>query len=226
MKQSKNVIWGILLVAVGIIWGLDSLEIIDFTLFFDGWWTLFIIIPCLIDLFTEREKTGSIIGLIIGVLLLLSCQGLFSFRLLWKLFIPFVIVVIGIRLIFKNFFNRKAKLTIEKITSAGAVREYNAVFSGQNLNFENEVFEGVKLNCIFGGIKCDLRKAYITKDSVIETNCIFGGADIFLPDNVNVKITSDSIFGGVSCKKPAFKDESLPTVYIKSANIFGGTDIK
>ncbi len=29
---------------------------------FDGWWTLFIIVPCAIGLITDRDKTGSIIG--------------------------------------------------------------------------------------------------------------------------------------------------------------------
>ena len=45
MKTTKSIIWGLALVAFGIILGLKSLKIIDFDIFFDGWWTLFIIIP-------------------------------------------------------------------------------------------------------------------------------------------------------------------------------------
>ncbi|MEE1115844.1 MAG: hypothetical protein UH851_03185, partial [Clostridia bacterium] len=37
---------------------LNAFNITDIDVFFDGWWTLFIIIPCAIGLFTEREKIG------------------------------------------------------------------------------------------------------------------------------------------------------------------------
>lgn len=226
MIRTRSILWGIALIAVGLLWGLNILGIIEFHLLFDGWWTLFIIVPCLIDLFTGTEKTASLIGLVIGVLLLLSCQNLFSFRILWKLLVPFIIVVIGLRLIFKDFFRKKTNQIIKQIEAKGNFKEYNAVFSGQNLCFDGEIFEGAKLNSIFGGIKCDLRKAVIEKDTVIETFNIFGGSDILLPDNVNIKITSDSIFGGVSNKKACFVNESAPTVYIKASCIFGGVDIK
>ena len=70
MKKTSNIMWGIVLIIVGIIFGLNSLDIADINLFFDGWWTLFIIVPCFIDLFKEKNKTGNIIGLLIGILII------------------------------------------------------------------------------------------------------------------------------------------------------------
>ena len=37
----------------GVIFGLNALEITDINIFFDGWWTLFIIVPCFIGLFKD-----------------------------------------------------------------------------------------------------------------------------------------------------------------------------
>ena len=85
MKKFKGVVWGILLVAIGALWCLDIVGILNFTLFFDGWWTLIIIVPSFIDLITEKNKTGSIIGLAIGVLLLLACQNI-----AWSIYRPFL----------------------------------------------------------------------------------------------------------------------------------------
>ena len=68
MKKTSNILWGLVLVALGVIFALNALDIADFNIFFDGWWTLFIIVPCTVGLFTEREKTGNIIGTIIGSL--------------------------------------------------------------------------------------------------------------------------------------------------------------
>ena len=96
MKKAGSVLWGIVLIAAGVIWALKEFNLTNIDIFFDGWWTLFIIVPCAIGLFTEREKTGNVIGLAIGVFLLLCCQNILSFSMFWKLLIPAIIVIIGI----------------------------------------------------------------------------------------------------------------------------------
>ena len=44
-KDYSALIWGLLFVAVGIIFGGNELDIWDIDIFFPGWWTLFLIIP-------------------------------------------------------------------------------------------------------------------------------------------------------------------------------------
>ena len=94
MKKAGNVFWGILLIAAGVILGLNKLDILEINIFFDGWWTLFIIVPCAIGLFTEREKMGNLIGMLIGVCLLLCCRDILSFDMLWELLVPTIIVIL------------------------------------------------------------------------------------------------------------------------------------
>ncbi|MBQ7387218.1 MAG: hypothetical protein IJW03_03530 [Clostridia bacterium] len=62
MKNLKRIIFGIMLVAAGTIFALNTLEITDIDIFFKGWWTLFIIVPCAVRVFTDRDKIGSLIG--------------------------------------------------------------------------------------------------------------------------------------------------------------------
>ena len=111
MKSFGNVLWGIVFIVVGLIIGGNALGIININIFFDGWWTLFIIVPCFIGLFKEREKTGNIIGLLIGIALLLCCQDLLNFDMIWKLALPTVLIIIGISFIFKDTFNSKISKT-------------------------------------------------------------------------------------------------------------------
>ena len=54
MKNISSVIWGIVLIVAGALFGLNALNITNIDIFFDGWWTLFIIVPCAVGLFTER----------------------------------------------------------------------------------------------------------------------------------------------------------------------------
>lgn len=227
MKKFKNILWGLVLIILGIIIGGNALGITNINLFFDGWWTLFIIIPCLIGLFKENEKTGNVIGLFIGVALLLACQDIIDFNLIGKLWFPVILVCIGISIIFRDTIGGKVGKEIKKINeNKSNQNEYCATFSGQDIKFDGEKFTGADLTAVFGGIECDLRKAIIESDIVINTSSIFGGIDIFVPENVKVKVKSSSIFGGVSDKKKNNLNVETHTIYINATCLFGGVDIK
>ena len=227
MKKVNSILWGIALVALGVILALNAFGITDINIFFDGWWTLFIIVPCAIGLVTDRDKTGSAIGVLIGVFLLLCCQNILSFSLLWKLLVPVIIVVIGLRMIFGGVFRKNGEDVMRQIKASGAVlRNGTATFSGLDMNFAGEVFEGSELNAVFGGIKCNLNGAVIEKDCVINASAIFGGITIYLPDDINVKTSSTSIFGGMSGKRDKTSLEGKPTLYINATCVFGGVELK
>lgn len=227
MKRISNVLWGTVLITVGIIFALNALEIADINIFFDGWWTLFIIVPCFIDLFTEENKTGNIIGLIIGICLLLCCQGVLNFSLVFKLIIPVILVIIGLSLIFKDTLKTKIKEEIRKLNNKNPNgKEYCSTFGGQNVEFSNEKFNGCELTAVFGGLKCDLREAIIEENCVVNVSSIFGGITVYTPENVNVKIVSTSIFGGVSDGRKAKTKDAKVTIYINATCLFGGVEIK
>ena len=227
MKKISKILWGAVLIAIGVIFSLNAFGITDIKVFFDGWWTLFIIVPCFIGIFTDREKTGNIIGLLIGLFLLLCCQNVLSFGMLWKLAIPAVIVIIGLKLILGGLFGDRAVIMISESRQKGDnIKIGCATFSGQDMNFDGEVFSGAELTAVFGGVECDLRTAIIKKDCAITASAIFGGIDIYVPDYVNVKINSNSIFGGVSGKNKRPPIQGGVTLYINATCIFGGIDIK
>ena len=226
MNNIKNILWGIILVIIGVIIGLNTIGVTDIDIFFDGWWTLVIIVPCFIGLFTNKDKTGNIIGLLVGVILLLGMQNIIDFNLIWKLLLPSIIVIIGLSLIFKNTFNSKINNEIKKLNNKNTKdNEYCATFSGQRIDFPNEEFKGATLNSVFGSITCDLREAKIKEDVVINASSVFGGIDIIVPDDVNIKIKSNSIFGGVNNKKKNNEDKKY-TIYVNASCLFGGVDIK
>ena len=57
MKRFGNLLWGLVFIAIGIIIAVNSLGIAKINIFFDGWWTLFIIVPCFIGLFKNEDKS-------------------------------------------------------------------------------------------------------------------------------------------------------------------------
>lgn len=226
MSKFKDVIIGLLLVIIGVIIGLNAFEITNIEIFFDGWWTLFIIIPCFIGVFESDDKTGNLIGLLIGLLLLLCCQDLFSFDLLWKLLLPIIFIVIGLSILFKNSFNKKISKEINKLNKNEKDSTCYAVFSGQKISLDKKEYKGSNLSAIFGGLEYDLRQAIIKDDIVINCSCVFGGIDILVPDDVKVVISSTSIFGGAENKTSNSDKEKKPIIYINATCIFGGLEVK
>lgn len=227
MKKLTKVLWGIVLVIAGVLFALNALGVTNYDVFFDGWWTLFIIIPCLVGVITDRDKTGSLIGLAIGVLLLLWQQNILELDFVWKLFLPALVIILGLKLIFGNSFKKKDREKIEELKKmSGDLKSNFTIFSGSNLSYNGEFFDGAEYTAIFGGIDVDLRGALIEKDCVINASAIFGGIDIKVPEGVNIKLSSTSVFGGADNKVKRDNIDGAPTIYINTTNIFGGTDVK
>ena len=65
-----------------------------------------------------------------------------------------------------------------------------------------------------------------TKDTAIKAFSLFGGVDIKVPENVQVKIKSGFIFGGVSDDRKGDVSKGKYTIYLDAAGGFGGVEIK
>ena len=229
MKKFTQIIWGLAIIALGVIFAGNALGWFNIDLFFKGWWTLFIIIPSFIDIFTEDHKITSFVFLCAGVILLLAAQEVFGYDVAWKVILAIVLVIIGCSIIFKNLFHNKASKEIEKkIKKLGNDDKMDgqvAVFSGSDRAYKKEVFLGSNLVAVFGGIDLDLRNAIFEKDTVIKAVCVFGGIDITVPSDVEVKIKSGFAFGGISDDRKKLAKSSKHTIYMDAAGCFGGITI-
>lgn len=214
MKKESTTLWGILILAVGVIFLGNSFSWWNIDIFFDGWWTLFIIIPSIYGLI-KKEWTSSIFGLIIGILLLLASQDIITWKVVWQSFFPIILILIGLSLIFKP------KMKYPKVNHEG-LQEYVGIFSTNETKITEE-FKGARAVSIFGEVNLDLRKATIKEDIVIDCVSVFGGIDIKLPRNVRVKANGVPIFGGVENK---CDEEDGPTIIINYVCVFAGIDVK
>lgn len=250
MKKVGSWLWGLVLVVIGVILGLNALGLTNINIFFPGWWTLIIIVPCAINLFTDDHKWGNLIGLLIGVCLLLGCLDVLSFEMVWKLFFPVVLILVGVAVIFRGTARGAiAKKLREVRNGQGEIetQEYWATFGEQDVTYDGKVFQGCRLDAVFGGIDLDLRGAKLKEDAIVRASSIFGGITIYVPEHVKVEVISTPIFGGVNDERPKEKraeniaegevvGESekahtkkagdLKTLYIDATCVFGGVEIK
>ncbi|SCJ45519.1 MULTISPECIES: LiaF domain-containing protein [unclassified Clostridium] len=223
-NRSGGILWGVVLIALGVIFIGNISGLWDFSLFFAGWWTLFILVPCLIGLIQHGPNVGNCGGLLVGALLLAAAQGWLSWQMMGKLILPLLLIVAGLALIFQNMFNRQARVVRSR--HQGEMREYCAIFSGQKELYAQEEFKGADLTAVFGGIELDLRAAIIQEDVTIQATSIFGGCDVWVPAGVKVKLSNTPIFGGAENKTNTVPAPDAPTIYINGFTLFGGLEVK
>lgn len=217
MKQSKNtIIWGLIIIAVGVIFLGNALNIWNIEIFFNGWWTLFIIIPSVVGLFKKQTFFTSFLGLTIGILLLFAAQDIITWSMVGKIFIPILLIIIGLSMVFKP--------VVKKKINKKGLPEYIGIFSECTEKIGKD-FKGANCIAIFGGVKLDLTNAKITEDIIIDCTSVFGSIDLIIPEGVNIIATGVPIFGGIENKSNTKTDKKEPIIYINYVCIFAGIDI-
>ncbi|SET48367.1 LiaF transmembrane domain-containing protein [[Clostridium] polysaccharolyticum] len=230
-NRISSFVWGALFIVAGVGFVGNAFWNWNFQIFFDGWWTLFLIVPSAVSIFRNGPKPFAVTMFIIGVLIMLSSLGYFDYTVIEKLILPIIFIVLGVSIISKGgmeHYSRNFPILDREMPKSKYKQEYAAVFSTQTITYnENDILEGIVLNSIFGGMELDLRSCIINRDVVIDCTAVFGGMDIYVPDDINVRVASTPIFGGVSNKKyQKGYMPGVPTVYINAICMFGGVDIK
>lgn len=232
MSNTGKIITGAALLVFGSVWALEITHVINIS--FEGWWTIFIIIPCLIGVFSSKHKTAPLIGLGTGVLLLLSTRGVIAWNDFWKYIICLTAIIWGIMLLF----NRKSlpgisspdKKTVKEVKQINQdgrmIRQISTTFGKQLYEFSGQRFEGATVETSFGFVGLDLRNADILDGAIVDIDCNFGGMEIRVDKNIQVKHAVETSFAGLEYNELPHPIENAKTIYIKGKCSFGGIEIK
>lgn len=215
-KDFSKYLWAVVLVLLGLFVVLKSFNLVSGSIFFDGWWSLFIIIPAVINLFTNRNIFWDASFLLIGVGFLMAANEWFiTYDNVWAIALCLVLINIAISIIRGNK-HKKA------IHSHGDNGTYIGIFSGcdeKPLSFSN----GTAV-AIFGGVDLDLRDIVFTDNAYLTAVGVFGGIDVYVNDNINVVCNNINVFGGTDNQQQPI--DGNKTLYIDGCAVFGGIDIK
>lgn len=246
MKQnSAKYLVGLIIVVVGIGIILRAAGI-EVSLYFDGWWTLPLIIIAVVSMANGGIGPGNFALLLIGVWLLANQRDWIP-----QWFNSAYIVgaaIIGFGLLF--IFNPKKETSGDgerredsrEQRRSGSERpgpnrskssqsdhdanpSYTAIFSGQDIRNAATNLDGSTLFALFGGLTVDFRDARIDHDIMIDASAVFGGIDLMFPPDVRVVTRATPLFGGVDNKTRALHAANAPTVTVRCLAAFGGVDI-
>ena len=229
MKQSCKIILGLTLVAAGVLWILAATGVLNFSFSTKGWWTLFIIVPCFIGLFSDKDKVGPCVGIAIGVLLLLAVRDVINWHMFWQIAVALLIISFGVQLIlFRSCHHAHCEAhELKTIVRDGKnIRRIESAFGKQNISFAGETFEGADVQSSFGGLTLDMHGAIITDEAFIDLNVGFSGVVIVVPDDLAVQVSVSSGFGGVTDNRRNKLGTGTPRLIITGSVGFGGVEIR
>lgn len=208
----QGCLFGLMFIAIGIILALNFSNVLEYSIWGKIYPAFFLI--CGVSMLIENYK--NFIGYIfmaVGIYLFIHINVGWAFD--WKFIIVIVAIVIGISIIYTALFGFKRNDGNSQFVLFGGTEKHD---------FEPE-YEGENFTCVFGGADIDLSHHMFTRDIYLNVTSIFGGVDIIVPHDVNIKIKSTPIFGGVS-NKTENRNANEYTVYVNALCVFGGVEIK
>lgn len=226
-NKTDSRIWlGAILIVLGFLFFLNSLDILDFSIsrIVFSWPFFFILIGVFTIINTKKKLLGGILS------------GLGAIFIVPRIFpnvdydgtIVFAIIFIALGLFI--IFNRTGK---EKVIIDEQRKDYIddiAIFGGGEKVISSENFRGGNITAIFGGSEIDLTNCSLAEGiNVIDVLCIFGGTSLIVPKDWNVIVNITPIFGGFSNKSIKVPKPSIntsKTLIIKGLAVFGGGEIK
>ena len=225
-KRGPNFWLAVILIAVGILFLLDNLNVLDIGNFWE-FWPVILIAVGLMKLtgsnFQDKSSASVLIG--IGLLFLLLNLNILYWDEIWQ-FWPLILILIGVSIIFKH---------TNRSESDGSKHSENridivAIFGGNSKTITSDYFEGGNITALFGGVKLDFGQAKLAEgENVLDVFAMFGGAEIRIPKDWNVQIKGVPIFGGFEDGRhsiPAEEKTKGRTLVIKGFVMFGGLELK
>jgi predicted membrane protein len=242
-----GIVWGLVIVAIGVALLLDHMGIIPFGHIY-RYWPLILVLFGLMNVTTQSGRGFGILLIIAGGLLQLNSLGLIhlSFADIW----PMAIIAVGLLLIWgsletRGAVRRKFKVDWTKPGAAEAFRQHImdavsetdtslnavAIFGSSERHFTGQHFQGGKVTSIFGGVELDFSDAEIDDEAVLEINCVFGTVEIRVPESWHVHSRSLPVFGGFEDKTRKARVEQpegakRKTLVVTGMVVFGGVEIR
>jgi len=217
---------GAILIALGTLFLLDHLGLVNGHLIWK-YWPLLLIALGIGKVINEGRRVGGFLLILVGVFFMLEHMGyrMFTWETLW----PAILIAAGMAMIWGRFDAPRLKPE-----ASGSDKNIQAVamFGGVDRRIHTTHLTGGMLTAVFGGIEMDLRSADIEgEEAVFFLDAMFGGIELVVPDRWAVVWEGQNIFGGYS-------DETRPPLpevpgaapkkrlVLRGRTVFAGVSIK
>jgi len=223
-RVTVQAIFGLMVIAVGVLFTLDNLDILDARDFLQYWPAGLVAVGLLKLYHAARGGQGWVGGLIfvsIGAWMLI--ERIVYFRIDAREVFPLFLVFLGGYMVWRGFGGKRAARADDGHSSFSAL----AIMGGVSRRSNTQTFRGADLTAIMGGCEIDLRQASIEPgtEAVVDIFAVWGGVELKVPADWTVVTRAIPIMGGIDDKThaPAVSDKRL---VIRGLLLMGGAGVK
>lgn len=226
-SPGSQVVIGLLVVAFGVLFLLDNLNIIYLrhVIFF---WPLAFVASGLVALCSDGPRSGRVTGIVLIVIgLAMTLNRLGYVFISWRTFWPLVMIALGGLILFRTLGGgRAARPSLVKDgVSAENLIDITAILGGFERRVSAPDFRGGEITAIMGGCALDLREAALTTEAVINVFAIWGGITIKVPPDWTVILNGTPVMGGFT-EKTARPPDNRKRLVVTGYAIMGGVEVR
>jgi hypothetical protein len=222
-------IFGLLLVAVGVLFLLDSTNVIETDNVWSLIWPAILIVVGGLILYAERGRS------LVGLVLLLLGAGFFAQNAGWIAsgwigrYWPVILIAAGAAILA----DATGVLRARRVDGSGGALggdwiRATAVMSGRRERVTSTEWRGGDVTAFMGGVELDLREAKpAAAGARLDVTAIMGGVEIWVPAGWRIHPRVTPLLGGVEDKtRPSPTDGEGPLLEITGTALMGGVEIK
>ena len=222
---------GLIIIAIGVIFTLDNLDVL-YARDYLRYWPALLIMYGAVKTFSPDTRGGQFWGIVlmfVGAALLIDKLDLFYFRL-WD-FWPLLLVALGGMMIWRTKsrqLNPSASiLGAERVRDTTSIVNASAFLGGSVRNVQTQDFRGGEFTAVMGGCDIDLRNAIIANSpAVIDVFAFWGGIEIKVPQSWSVSFEGTPILGGFDDKTFRQGTEATQRLIIRGTIVMGGVEVR
>lgn len=225
-EKSGRVFAGILIISIGVIFLLGSLDKIDVGDIFSQYWPLILIFIGLWTIIGSnfRNIGGGLILIVVGGIFMLDNWDFLSFNV-WRVVWPALIIAVGLWVLFQPALRRPRRdipdVTADDINSS-------SIFSSRTKNIDSKNFRGGKASVTFGELKLDFSGAKLAGGkATVDLSALFGSITVYVPRDWRVVVDDRGFLGSVEVRREAVAEgAAAETLYVKAGAVLGEIQIR
>lgn len=223
VRSAPRLIVGLCILAAGLLWTLDNLDVLESEPI-TRWWPLALIAIGVFRLLDPHASNViSIVLIVLGGALVFDRIGLWRFNP--GNFIPMIIAAVGGKLVWDVVRSRLPRLA--PTDDPTAIVHPFAFMSGVGRRSASPDFRGGSANAIMGGVELDLRDARIAdgQRAVIDAFAWWGGVEIRVPEDWRVVSEVFALMAGFE-DKTVGRNGNGPVLLVRGVAIMGAVEVK
>lgn len=225
-RLTAQVLAGFMIIAVGVLFTLDNLGVID-ARHVIRFWPAGLVLVGLVKLWhASRDGHGWLGGLILVVLgVWMLAARIVSFTVELRDLVPLSLVFLGGYMVWRGVGGTRR--------TAGAPDGQArfsafAIMGGVSRRSSSQAFEGADLTAVMGGCEIDLRQASIAQgtEATIDVFAFWGGIEVQVPEDWTVVTRVLPFMGGVEDKTRVLPGPYEKRLVVRGIVVMGGAGIK